>query len=174
MLVTFGRNSGVSRMPHSGGTSDAFCAAPIAVSVFVRNKFLSRAIGAFAQLIAVACAPMHADPSPLPRSAVVYFVNGSLDQAAVYVISSGKMRTRIGTVMAGQTQALSIPDVIMGAGDVTVVARLLAHPGYISSGPLNLSAGDQYSVRLVTDVDPSLSILPASKQDILAAARHRP
>ena len=140
----------------------------------MRNRLLSCAIAASALLVAVGCKTVHANPSTLPRAAVVYFVNGSLDQAAVYAISSGKMRTRIGTVMAGRTEALSIPDVIMGAGDVTIVTRLLARSGYISTRPFILSAGDQYSIRLVSAASSTLLILPASKQDILAAERRRP
>jgi hypothetical protein len=117
---------------------------------------------------------MHGDPTTLRAAAVVYFVNGALDQADVYAISSSNTRTRIGTVMPGQTEALSIPDGIMRPGDVTVVARLLARSGYISTGPFVLSAGDRYSIRLASAAAPALTILPARKQDILAAERRMP
>lgn len=139
-------------------------------------KFLSRAVAASIPFIAAGCGPMHANTSSAPRAedAVVYFSNESLDQADVYAISSSSMRTRIGTVLAGQTEALTIPEIAMGTGDVTVAARLLAHSGYIAAGPLALHGGDRYSIRLPSDVSTTLVILPAREKDIIAAERKRP
>ena len=142
--------------------------------MFVKNKCLRRAAAACVVFVAAGCGPMPRDLTALRRAAVIYFVNDALDQAAVYVISSARMRTRIGTVMGGQTVALMIPDVIMGAGDVTVAARLLARSGYVSTGPFSLSVGDEYSIRLLSNAATALLILPASERDVLAARRDRP
>ena len=61
-----------------------------------------------------------------------------------------------------------------GNGDVTVVARLLAHSGYIAAGPLSLHPGDRYSIRLPSELASTLVILPARDKDIVAAERGRP
>src|SRR5690348_16505232 len=90
-------------------------------------------------VVAAACGPMRTNSTSLSSgSAVVYFTNESLDQADVYAVSSSSMRTRIGTVMAGRTEALTIPDVVIGSGDIVVAAHLLARPGYIDTGPFLL------------------------------------
>ena len=138
-------------------------------------KLFSRVVAASIPIVAAGCGPMRANSSlSQPEAAIVYFSNESLDQADVYAISSNSMRTRIGTVLAGQTQALPISEMAIGSGDVTVVARLLAHSGYITAGPLSLHPGDRYSIRLPSDVASTLVILPAREKDIVAAERRRP
>jgi hypothetical protein len=117
-------------------------------------------------ILAAACGPMRVDPSVGgSEPAIVYFTNESLDQADVYAISSTAQRTRLGTVMAGRTEALPIPSVIIGSGSVNVAARLLARSGYVSTGQFSLQAGDRYSIRLPSDAR-VLVILPARQQDI--------
>lgn len=117
-------------------------------------------------ILAAACGPMRVDPNSIgPDPAVVYFTNESLDQADVFAITSTAHRTRIGTVMAGRTEALAIPSVALGNGSVNVVARLLAGSGYIGTGQFNLQPGDRYSIRLPLD-GRVLVILPAREQDL--------
>jgi hypothetical protein len=125
-----------------------------------------RVVAASVVLGAAACGPIRADSNLAPgERAIVYFTNESLDQADVYAITSGTLRTRIGTVMAGRTEALAIPSTVIGAGNVTVVARLLARSGYIGTGPFTLQAGDEYSVRLASGAS-TLVLLPARRNDL--------
>jgi hypothetical protein len=127
---------------------------------------LGRAVAASISILAAACGPMRADPNSIgPEPAVVYFTNESLDQADVYAITSTAQRTRIGTVMAGRTEALAIPGMALGSGSVNVVARLLARAGYVGTGQFNLQPGDRYSIRLPSD-GRVLVILPARQQDL--------
>jgi hypothetical protein len=123
---------------------------------------------------ASACGLMHRGASgTAPEPAVVYFTNGSLNQADVYAISSSSGGTRIGTVMAGRTEALPIPSIAMSSGQIVVAARIVAHSGFIGSAPFAVHAGDEYSVRLASEDSPTLIVLPAQDKDI-AAAQHRP
>jgi hypothetical protein len=121
------------------------------------------------------CSLMHRGSSGnAPEPAVVYFTNGSLNQADVYAISSSTGGTRIGTVMAGRTEALPIPNVAMGSGQIVVAARIIAHSGFIGSAPFAIHAGDEYSVRLQSEDSPTLVVLPAQDKDIAAAQRRPP
>ena len=133
----------------------------------MKHHLFSRVVAASVALGgAAACGPLRADPNLAPSGrAIVYFTNESLDQADVYAISSGTLRTRIGTVMAGRTEALAIPSTVIGAGDVNVVARLVARSGYIATGPFTLQAGDEYSVRLASTAS-TLVLLPARRSDL--------
>jgi len=98
---------------------------------------------------AAACGPFHrGGTSP----AYLYFTNESLDQADVYASVAGNPAIRIGTVMAGKTDTLRVPPDIAARGDnVNVIARLLAHSGAITSGPVPIHPGDHLSVRLPID-----------------------
>jgi hypothetical protein len=170
------RASGNSQRAHTRGIADAFPGIPNRSEFVVKFQLFSRVAAASVSIIvAAACGPMRTNSTPLnSESAVVYFTNESLDQADVYAVSSSSMRTRIGTVMAGRTEALPIPDVVIGSGDITVAARLLARTGYIDTGPILLHTGDRYSIRLPGDDARTLLVLPASERDILAAQRSRP
>ena len=133
----------------------------------MKSQCVSRAVAAAVAIAGTACGPVRTDPNAVPANrAVVYFTNESLDQADVYAITSGALRTRIGTVMAGRTEALAIPDVVIGTGDVNVVARLLARSGYVDTGPFTLQAGDEYSVRLASSNARSLLLLPARRGEL--------
>ena len=96
---------------------------------------------------------------PPGAPAIVIFANDGLDQAEVFAIPRGGSRLRIGTVMGGRTDTLQVPT-IAGAGNVTIIARLLARSNTPSTGPLSLSAGDRIIVRLPID-GRLLSVLPA-------------
>ena len=131
----------------------------------MKSQLLSCIIAASIALAGVACGPFRADSNTAPGRAIIYFTNESLDQADVYAISSGQLRTRIGTVMAGRTEALAIPNTVIGTGDVNVVARLLARTGYIGTGPFTLQPGDEYAIRLASTAS-ILTILPARRGDL--------
>ena len=98
---------------------------------------------------------------PTPGLASLIFTNESLDQAAVYVIASGVEFRRIGTVIPGRTDTLTIPsDVVARAGTLNIVARLLARNEVPQTGPVTIRPGDLYQVRLTADAR-ALSFLPA-------------
>jgi hypothetical protein len=119
-------------------------------------------IAALATLIGTAaCGPFHHTASTTP--AKLFFTNESLDQADVYAVIPGSQQIRIGTVMAGRTDTLTVPADIVGRGEnITVVARLLAHSGTVSSGPLPIHPGDQLVVRLPID-QKLLVVLPTGQ-----------
>jgi hypothetical protein len=106
-----------------------------------------------------ACGPFHRGSGPEP--ATIYFSNESLDQADVYVLTSGGARRRIGTVMAGRTETLTIPtDLLSTGGSLNIVARLLAKSNLPQTGPVSILPGEAYEVRLPSD-QRLLSFLPA-------------
>jgi len=110
-------------------------------------------------LVSVACGSLGRG-SPQPPASLI-FTNESLDQAAVYVIASGVEFRRIGTVIPGRTDTLTIPsDVVARAGTLNIVARLLARNEVPQTGPVTIRPGDLYQVRLTADAR-ALSFLPA-------------
>ena len=95
----------------------------------------------------------------VPRT-LLYFTNESLDQADVYAVSPGSETTRIGTVMAGRTDTLVVPASVVGRGEVSVIARLLARSITPTTGRVALQPGDRLQIRLPPD-QRTLVVLPA-------------
>ena len=107
--------------------------------------------------LAAACGPMRRGT---PQAKIV-FSNESLDEAAVYAVSSGGQQTRIGTVMAGRTDTLRVPAGALGGDNSTnIVARILARSRTPSTGRFALNPGDLVTVTLSSD-ERILSVLPA-------------
>lgn len=99
--------------------------------------------------------------TPISGNAHIIFHNNSLTQADVFVVAQGVGARRIGTVMAGQTDTLSVgPDIAGRGGTLNIVARLLARSQAPQTGPVSILAGETYEVRLPTD-GRMLSFLPA-------------
>jgi len=93
--------------------------------------------------------------------AQVIFVNQSLDQADVYVVTDAGSSQRIGTVFAGRTETLDVPaNILARGGTVSIAARLLARSLAPRTGPLTLSAGEQLQITLPSNAQ-SLTVLPA-------------
>ena len=129
----------------------------------IRSKSVGRCLLRLAPVIlltaAAACGPFRRGAGP-PQAAIV-FTNESLAQADVFIVMQGLGRRRIGTVMAGQTENLTVPaDLTTRGGTMNVVARLLAHPRVAQTGPVSILAGERYEVRL-TSSGGILSFLPA-------------
>jgi len=82
--------------------------------------------------------------------ALVYFSNGSTEQAAVYAVSGGESR-RIGTVFAGQLAKLRVPATMVARGSVNIFARLLARNELPQSGSISVRPGSTYEVTLMPD-----------------------
>jgi hypothetical protein len=119
-----------------------------------------------AMLVAVATAAAACGPFRRggPPDGVVTFVNQSTDQADVYAIGSGGEPVRIGTVFAGRTENLTVPQgIIGGAQRVNIIARIFASPRTVASGPFTLAPGDTMSVTLSSD-EKMLSALPPKGQ----------
>jgi len=96
----------------------------------------------------------------LPTAQVI-FENQSLDQADVYAVMDAGQAQRIGTVFAGRTDTLTVPnDIVSSGGTVSIVARLLAHTYAPHTGPLTLNAGDRIRVTLPSNGS-TLAVLPA-------------
>jgi hypothetical protein len=118
----------------------------------------------FAALGAVACA---GGSSPntrmsLDESAIVYFSNGSTEQAAVYAVSGGESR-RIGTVFAGQLMKLRVPATMVARGSVNIFARLLARNELPQSGAIAIRPGSSYEVTLLPDRR-TMMVLPGTPE----------
>ena len=118
---------------------------------------------ALAGAVAATAACGSARHGPARAPALLYFTNESLDQADVYAIATGGHSVRIGTVMAGRTDTLTVPSDVAGHGEnVNVVARLLARNVAPSSGPIPIHAGDHLQVRLPVD-QKLLVVLPGDR-----------
>lgn len=85
------------------------------------------------------------------------FTNNALGQADVYVVGTSSFR--IGTVMPGRTASLEVPESIMSASTIRIVAQILAQPTAVSSGPLVLNRGDRLNVTLPLSAN-MLTVLP--------------
>ena len=110
---------------------------------------------------AAACGPFRHQAAQAP--ALLYFTNESLDQADVFCVASNGQPIRIGTVMAGRTDTLTVPTDLAARGDnVNVVARLLARNVAPSSGPIPIHAGDRLQIRLPVD-QKMLVVLPGDR-----------
>ena len=112
-------------------------------------------------LVACARIPPGSTDTEGAEPTVLEFRNESLAQADVYVVSAGTGARRIGTVMAGRTENLTVPREIAIRGSVTIVARLLARSRTASSGSLVLTPGTRLSVRLPLD-ERTLVVLPGT------------
>src|SRR5215218_9529964 len=91
--------------------------------------------------------------------ATLVFSNESLDQATVYVVAPGADFRRIGTVIPGRTETLTVPAEFTNRGTLNIVARLLARSDVPQTGPVTLRPGERYEVRLQGD-GRVLSFLP--------------
>jgi hypothetical protein len=123
---------------------------------------LLRAAASIATLAAAAaCGPFHRGPS---GEATAVFQNQSTNQVDVYANGPDNVPVRIGSVLAGQTQALTIPAVVMAqGGQVNIGAHPLAQAqvqGAPASGPITMHVGDTIRIRLSGDMK-TLSVIPA-------------
>ena len=110
-------------------------------------------------LVSAACASAGRH-SPQPVASVV-FSNETPDHAAVYVVLPGVELRRIGTVIPGRTETLTIPaDLAARGSSLNIVARLLARRERPQTGPIVIHPGDRYEVRLTSDTR-MLSFVPA-------------
>src|SRR3954471_9689734 len=102
-------------LANGGGTSNhGGCMTHSRFRAFARLPFL------FASLLAVsaACGPFHR--GQVPQGQIV-FVNQSIDQADVYAAGPDGNAVRIGTVLSGRTETLTVPSsVVSQSGNMTV------------------------------------------------------
>jgi hypothetical protein len=114
---------------------------------------------ALATLLALgaACGPFHTGSE---SRATLVFSNESLDQADVYASGADGLPVRVGTVLAGRTETLTLPATVLGqGGNINISARLLAKNQVPQSGPVSIRPGDRISVRLPPD-ERMLVVLP--------------
>jgi hypothetical protein len=122
-------------------------------SLCIRRCLRRLSLAALTLVAVTACGPFRRGAGPPP--ATLIFTNGSLDQAAVYVIGPGLDFTRIGTVFAGRTDTLTVSAALATRGSLNIVARLLASHDLPQTGPVVIQPGQAYEVRLL----PSSSLL---------------
>jgi len=127
----------------------------------MRIDFRRRIVFIAAFVAVAACGPFHHGSEP---EGIVVFHNQSIDQADVYALGPGGDPTRIGTVFAGKTETLRVPQSVTGgANRVNVIARIFAVGRVVSTGPFTLAPGDSMNVTLSSD-ERILSVLPSSGQ----------
>ena len=108
----------------------------------------------------VSCGRLKPGQSVSAEQAVVIFTNESLAQADVFAVAPSVSARRIGTVMSGRTETLTVPAEIATRGTLQLVARLLASPRAPGSGTIAIRPGDRLAVRLPLD-ERTLVVLPA-------------
>jgi hypothetical protein len=111
-----------------------------------------------------ACARVHHsedEPTEPVEPAQIVFVNESLDQADIFASSQGGETIRIGTIQAGRTETLNVPQQFVSRGSVIIVVRLLARSGILRTAPISIGAGDRFEVRLPIN-GTQLTVLPAT------------
>ena len=122
-------------------------------------RYLRSAAAALLLAAAAACGPFHKGGGTPPATLV--FHNEALDQATVYAVAPGSDFVRVGTVMPGRTEELSVPgDIALRSGTLNIVVRLLAHSGLAETGPVAIQPGERYDVTLPLD-GRLVSFLPA-------------
>lgn len=90
----------------------------------------------------------------------VIFNNESLDQADVYAVGPGGGSVRIGTVMAGRTDTLTVPaEMTAPRVSATIVARMRMRSLVAGTGLVAIYPGALYLVRLPQD-EKLLSFVP--------------
>jgi hypothetical protein len=111
-------------------------------------------------LVAAACTAFRRGGTP-PEPALIYFANESLDQADVYAVAQSGDYRRIGTVMSGRVDTLTVPaSMLASGGSINIYVRLLASSRRPETGPVTIIGGEAYLVRLPSD-ERLLSFLPA-------------
>ena len=126
----------------------------------MKNSYLRGALLIGTALLA-ACGPFRRGGND--HEAALIFENASIEQAAVYAVMTGSDMIRLGTVLPGQTDTLSIPASVTGRNaPVSIVARLLAGNAFPQTGPLNIGRGDAFHVRLTNNT----TILTATPVEI--------
>jgi hypothetical protein len=122
------------------------------------GRRLMRLAPAFLLAAVAVCGPFRRNTGPPP--ALLVFTNDALTQADVFVVTQGIGARRIGTVLSGRTDTLVVPWDIANRGTVNIVARMLARSAAPQTGPVSISPGERYEVRLSNDAR-ILSFLPA-------------
>ena len=109
-----------------------------------------------------ACAPYRTGGSAAgDLGAKIYFKNESFDQVAVYAVLGGFQKSRIGTVMAGRTDTLSVAASLVNApSGLTILVRPLGRDYTAEVGPINLLPGDALEIGLPPS-QRMLVVLPA-------------
>jgi hypothetical protein len=113
---------------------------------------MSRRIRALVTLgvgLFAACAPYHTGSAAGDLGAKIYFKNESFDQVAVYAVLGGIQTSRIGTVMAGRTDTLSLaPSIINSPSGLTILVRPLGRDFTAEVGPITILPGDALEIGL--------------------------
>jgi hypothetical protein len=110
------------------------------------------------------CGPLHRGEGEEEEQtrAEIEFINESLSAAEVYAVVAGSESIRIGSVMAGRTEVLRIPQQMVDrASSVSIVARPLAQSRSLSTGPISISRGERLQVRMPIN-GVTLSVLPGT------------
>ena len=120
-----------------------------------------RALATCVVLVAAVGCHRNGIGSPATFPTKVIFRNESMEQADVFAVRAGMGPKRLGTVMAGRTDTLTIRAGEIPPGmTVDFVARLLARPTTPHSGPVPITPGDWLQITLPNAAN-TLVVLPA-------------
>jgi hypothetical protein len=125
------------------------------------KPFSSIVAGSIALAATAACGALHPGSTPDRAPTTIVFQNQSLEQADVFALRRSAGALRIGTVMAGRTDTLTIQPGLIAPGEtVDFAVRLLAKPGTPHSGPVAVSPGQWLTITL-PQTEKILSVLPS-------------
>ena len=109
---------------------------------------------------ATACSVFRSKGAPPGPGARIVFVNQTTEQANVFAVATSGESYRIGSVASGRTETLTIPRSVLGSGPtVNIVARRLATARGVSSGPITVHPGDEFTVTFPASGN-TLAVLP--------------
>ena len=133
------------------------------ISRQLRSLMLAGLVGVASLGAATACGPLHRnEEGEVEERAEVEFINESLYPAEVYAVVTGSESVRIGSVMAGRTEVLRLPQqMIDRASALNIVARPLAGSRFLSTGPVSVNRGERIQVRMPINGS-ILTVLPSS------------
>jgi hypothetical protein len=113
---------------------------------------------ACAWTISAACGAFRPGSRSADDIALIYFTNESLEQVAVYASGAGADQ-RIGTIPAGITDTLIVPESFTTRGTMTIFVRFLARREIASTGTITISRGSRLDLRLASNAR-TIVVLP--------------
>ena len=121
---------------------------------------LRHALLAAALLVPAGCKGFLGRGVPAQPAARVTFVNQTSETTDVFAVATSGETYRIGAVGAGRTERLTVPRSALNSGPVVnILARRLATARGVTSGPITVRPGDEFTVTL-PPAGNTLAVLP--------------
>ena len=110
-------------------------------------------VGIAALIASAACSHVPATPASATsaRSATLVFANESANRAAVWAVAPAVNTRRIGTVLAGETSTIRVPDDFATQGRVSFYAKVGGSTAMPLTETYSFQPGEELRVRLERD-----------------------